>query len=84
MTYRVQILRRAQKELARLPKREYQRIRDSIRALADDPRSSGSKKLAGRNGWRIRIGRYRVIYEIEEQIRVVTVLNVGHRRDIYR
>jgi mRNA interferase RelE/StbE len=40
--------------------------------------------LAGRDGWRIRIGQYRVIYEIENAIRVVTVLDVGHRRDIYR
>ncbi len=46
--------------------------------------STPPKKLTGREGWRIRVGQYRVIYEIEDVIRVVTVLDVGHRRDIYR
>lgn len=84
MSYQLQVLRRAQKELARLPKNEYQRVRDAIGALADDPRPSGCKKLTGREGWRIRVGRYRVLYEIADVIRIVTVLDIGHRRDIYR
>ncbi|MBA3312083.1 MAG: type II toxin-antitoxin system RelE/ParE family toxin [Planctomycetaceae bacterium] len=84
MNYQVQILRRAQRDLARLPKQEYEQVRDAIQALGDDPRPSGCKKLTGREGWRIRIGPFRVIYEIEDVIRVVTVLDIGHRRDIYR
>ena len=84
MSYQIQVLRRARKELARLRTQEYERVRDVIRALADDPRPSGCKKLTGRAGWRIRVGSYRVIYEIEDVVRMVTVLEIGHRRDIYR
>ncbi len=84
MRYQVSILRRAQKSLADLPGKDYQRVRDSIRNLGEEPRPSGCSKLSGRSGWRIRIGNYRVIYEIDDQERVVTVLDVGYRRDIYR
>ncbi len=83
MSYRVEILRRAAKSLAKLPGRDYERVRDAIRALESEPRPPGCKKLVGRDGWRVRVGRYRVIYEIADVIRVVTVLDVGHRKDIY-
>ena len=82
--YELQILRRAQRSLARLPEREYERVRDAIRTLADEPRPPGCRKLTGRDGWRIRIGQYRVIYEIDDAARIVTVLDIGHRRDVYR
>jgi len=82
--YEIQILRRAQRSLARLPEKEYERVRDAIRALADEPRPPGCRKLTGRDGWRIRIGQYRVIYEIDDTVRILTVLVVGHRRDVYR
>jgi mRNA interferase RelE/StbE len=84
VSYQIQVLRRAQKGLARLPKQEYERVRDAIGALADDPRPGGCKKLTGREGWRIRVGQYRVIYEIEDVVRIVTILDVDHCRDIYR
>jgi mRNA interferase RelE/StbE len=83
MTYQVVILRSAQKSLARLPKTAYERVRDATRALATDPRPSGSKKLVDRNGWRIRAGDYRVIYEIDDSNRLVTILHIGHRSDAY-
>jgi mRNA interferase RelE/StbE len=81
--YEVLILRRAQKELANLPKPNYLRMRDAIVALASNPRPTGCKKLTGREGWRIRSGDYRIIYEIDDPQRRVTVLNVGHRKDVY-
>ena len=84
MTYQIQVLRRAQKALARLPKQDYERVRDAIAALADDPRPGGCKKLTGREGWRIRVGPYRVIYEVADIVRIVTILDVGNRRDVYR
>lgn len=84
MTYAVSILRRAQRELAGLPKSEYERICGAIRTLAEHARPRGCTKLTGRNGWRIRSGTYRVIYEIDERNRTVTVLHIGHRRDVYR
>ena len=84
MTYTVVILRRAQRELERLPVEHYERVRDAIRALADDPRPPGCVKLTGRQGWRIRAGDYRVIYEVDDMAQTVTVLHVGHRREVYR
>ncbi len=83
MSYRISILRRAQKELAQLPVENYERVRDAIRNLASLPRPVGCVKLAGRDGWRIRVGVYRVIYEIDDPGQSITVLNVGHRRDVY-
>ncbi len=82
--YTVLILRRAQKELARLPGGAYEHVRDAIRALGQNPRPPGCLKLTGRDGWRIRVGDYRVIYEIDDEQKTVTILHVGHRRDVYR
>ena len=83
MSYRVEILRRAAKALSKLPQQDYPRVRDAIRSLASEPRPPGCKKLTGRDGWRLRIGRYRVIYEIADRVRVVTVVDVGDRKDVY-
>jgi mRNA interferase RelE/StbE len=83
MSYAVSILRRAQKELGQLSSPSFERVCDAIRLLADNPRPSGSRKLVGRDGWRIRVGDYRVIYEIDDSARTVLVLHIGHRRDIY-
>lgn len=84
MIYTILILRRAQKELEQLPRGAYERVRDAIFALAENPRPHGCKKLAGRDGWRIRAGDYRIIYEIDDKQETVTVFHVGHRRDVYR
>ena len=84
MSYELFIFRRAQKELAGLPKRDYARVKKAISNLADDPHPEGCAKLAGREGWRIRAGNYRVLYDIDDAARRVTVVHVGHRRDVYR
>ena len=61
------------------------RLIDKIKSLASKPRPSGSEKLAGRsNLYRIRQGSYRVIYSVDDQSRIVDVVKVGHRRDVYR
>jgi len=83
MNYTVLILRRAQKELAQLPGDTYERVRDAIRALSQNPRPPGSFKLIGREGRRIRVGNYRVIYEIDRTRKQVIVLFVGHRKKVY-
>ncbi len=82
--FSIYILRCAQKELSNLPKNIYENIRDTIRKLADEPRPYGCLKLSNRNGWRIKIGDYRVIYEIDDKQRIITILHIGHRRDIYQ
>lgn len=83
-TYRIYILRSAQRELAKLPSPVYERVRDAILELSENPRPVGCLKLRGREGWRLRVGEYRVIYEIDDREGTVTVLHIGHRRDIYR
>jgi mRNA interferase RelE/StbE len=61
------------------------RLIEKIKSLASQPRPSGSEKLAGRsNLYRVRQGNYRVIYSVDDQSRVVDVIKVGHRRDVYR
>ncbi len=82
--YRLLVLPRAARELAKLPPKTYGRIRDACAHLAGEPRPSGSRKLTGRAGVRIRVGDYRVIYEVDDAARSVTILHVGHRRDVYR
>ncbi len=84
MSYDVNILPRAQKQLMKLPREVYERVREALQALADEPRPHGCLKLTGREGWRIRVGKYRVIYEIDDDNRTVTILDIGHRRDVYR
>ncbi|TVQ44864.1 MAG: type II toxin-antitoxin system RelE/ParE family toxin [Gloeocapsa sp. DLM2.Bin57] len=84
MNYDITIKKAAAKALSVLPNEDYQKVRDAIRALAENPRPSGCLKLTGREGWRIRIGVYRVIYKINDQDKKVVVLALGHRRDIYR
>jgi mRNA interferase RelE/StbE len=84
MRYSLLILPRAVKELTVLESTEYGKIKKAILRLADNPRPSGCSKLTGREGWRIRVGDYRVIYEINDFTKEVVVLHVGHRRDVYR
>jgi mRNA interferase RelE/StbE len=84
MAYAIEILNRAREELADLPRTEYAHVRDAILKLKEDPRPAGSLKLTGRPGWRIRSGNCRVIYEIDDLVGKITVLHIGHRRDVYR
>lgn len=70
------------KSLARKNRQDYGRVLGALRALADDPKPPGSRKLSGRESFRIRVGDCRVIYLVDEL--VVEVLGVGHRREVYR
>ena len=83
--HQVFVERAAEKDLKRLATSVRPRIIAAIKNLAIDPRPSGCRKLVGtKNDWRIRVGDYRVIYEIADAIRVVRVNRVRHRRDVYR
>jgi mRNA interferase RelE/StbE len=84
MSYAISIQRRAQKELSQLPSGAYEQVREAIRSLAHNPRPMGCQKLTARAGWRIRVGDFRVIYEIDDKKETILVLHIGHRRDIYR
>ena len=83
--YRFLLERAAEKDLARLSSAIHDRVIAAIQTLATNPRPSGCRKLAGsKNDWRIRVGDYRVVYEIADEIRIVRVNRVRHRREVYR
>jgi mRNA interferase RelE/StbE len=84
VTYSIFILPRAQRELSSLPQTVYEKVKLAIGQLAETPRPQGGLKLRGREGWRIRVGDYRIIYDVEDDKRKVVVLQIGHRRDVYR
>lgn len=84
MKYSIKITRSAQKDLAKLPIKDYKKAIREINCLSENPRPKGCKKLSGRDGWRIRIGDFRVIYNIIDSELIVLVIDVGHRREIYR
>jgi mRNA interferase RelE/StbE len=85
VSYRVVILPRAQKNLEKIALSSYEMIKKRLVSLSDIPRPPGCQKMRDREGaWRVRSGDYRIIYEIDDASSVVTVLDIGHRREIYR
>lgn len=84
MRYEVQIVESAEREMDKLPTAIHTRITSRILSLEDDPRPRGAKKLSGRAEYRLRVGEYRVLYTIDDKNRVVIVIAVGHRREVYR
>jgi len=83
-SYEVRFRKSVSKDLDPIPKRDVQRIVAAIAALTDEPRPPQSRKLSGSDKYRLRCGVYRVLYEIKDEILVVCVVKVGHRRDMYR
>lgn len=84
-SYRVEFTTAAAKDLKKLDPGIRRRVLFGIADLERDPRPSGCKKLVGEtNAWRIRIGDYRVLYEVIDDVLVVTVVRVAHRREVYR
>jgi len=73
-----------QKDFYGIPKRDLRKILSRIKSLANDPRPSRCEKLTGQDRYRIRQGRYRIVYAVQDEEHAVTVVKVGHRRDIYR
>lgn len=82
--YAVRIQKQVEKEILSLPKTIIERVRTAIRDLANTPRPHGCAKVKGsKNLYRIRVGDYRVIYAMDDEIRVLDVTKVGHRREVY-
>ena len=82
--YKIQIKSSAVKELNKLPKKDLKKVVLKIQALSEDPRPSGCEKLSGDEKYRIRHGNYRIVYAIQDEILVVYVVKIGHRKDIYK
>lgn len=85
MAYSIVLRASAKKEITKLPKKTYSVVRDAIDGLAAEPRPRQSKKLVGgKNSWRLRIGDYRVVYEIYDKQLFVEVIRIRHRKDAYK
>ena len=82
--YSILIKPSAAKELDDLPKTDLKRIAEKIKTLAGNPRPVGCEKLSGQERYRVRQGNYRIIYEIQDIIRIVRIVKIGHRKEIYR
>ena len=83
-SYRLEVKRSASKEIAALPKADCQRVVAKIQLLASDPRPHGCEKLSGAEKYRIRQGNYRILYEIDDSSRLVIIVKVGNRKEVYR
>lgn len=85
MPYNVLLSKSAQKQLRKLPANIADLIEQRLLGLEENPRPPGCKKLVGEeNAWRIRIGDYRVLYEIQDQVLIVHVVDIDHRKDVYK
>ena len=82
--YQVKISKRAEKALRKVPTKSVHAIRAKVRALADNPRPDGCKKLVTSDDlYRVRAGNYRVLYTISDDVLVITVIKIGNRKDVY-
>ena len=85
MTYRVTLAPAAARQLRKFDPPVRRRIQATLELLAENPRPPAATQLVGGSGeWRVRTGNYRVVYEIEDEVLLVLVLAVGHRREVYR
>jgi mRNA interferase RelE/StbE len=82
--YEVRLDSRVARELRRIPASQAQRMLETIESLSTNPRPRQSTKLVGQPGWRVRVGDYRILYEIDDEKNLVTVFRAGHRREVYR
>lgn len=83
-SYKIEIKKSAAKEIEKLPKHEIKKIVEKIQSLSDDPRPQQSKKLSADERYRVRVGNYRILYEIQDDVLIVYVVKVGHRKDVYQ
>ncbi|MFO8013779.1 MAG: type II toxin-antitoxin system RelE/ParE family toxin [Phycisphaerae bacterium] len=85
MAYRVELKPSAARALKRVPRRDRRRIARRIDALAQNPRPKAARKLSGAEAiYRVRAGDYRILYQIQDDVLLVLVVRIGHRREVYR
>jgi len=82
--YRIELRRKVQRSLDKLPRRDFDAIIDTVKNLANSPRPKGVEKIKSAGLWRVRQGNYRVVYSIDDKQQLVTIVRIGHRREIYR
>ncbi len=82
--YKIFFKRSVEKDFESIPKKDLKRILDRIKLLAEDPRPAGCEKLTGQERYRVRQGRYRIVYSIQDNELTIWIVKVGHRKDVYR
>jgi len=83
--YEILLEQAAERDLKKLPSEMFKRIIPKIKKLAGNPKPQWSRKITGsKNDWRIRVGDYRIIYEIDARAKKVKVMRIRHRKDVYR
>lgn len=82
--YKINIKRSAEKELESLPDKIHDKVVSRLLLLKNNPRPQGVKKLRGESGYRIRVGDYRVLYDIDDENNVLEIYSIAHRREVYR
>ena len=83
-SYRIEFAKGVRKDFKGIPKNDAERILKKIGSLSDEPRPLDSKKLTHDTSYRIRIGNYRVVYDIHDEVLLVLSIKVGHRKDVYK
>jgi mRNA interferase RelE/StbE len=84
MSYKVSLKKSVIKILTKINEPYYSNLKDAIFNLAENPRPNGYKKLKGRDAYRIRVSDYRIIYEINDEILLIDIIELGHRKEIYK
>jgi len=85
LSYKIEVKKSAAKDLKKIPKADRKRIVDKIDSLAENPPLKETTKMKGNNPFhKIRVGDYRIVYEIQEDVLLILIIKIGHRKDIYR
>ena len=82
--YRLEVSHTAHRQIRRLPTQTQERVNSAITRLAENPRPPGAKKLTARDGYRVRVGDYRILYQVDDGAKVVIIYRVMSRGDVYR
>ena len=82
--YKIELTRKAQRALDRLPEDDFNAVLGTVKDLANTPRPRGVEKIKSAGLWRVRQGDYRIVYSIDDGQKMITILRIGHRREIYR
>lgn len=86
MPYRVVTRRKAQKQLARVQPQDRDRVGAAMYGLSEDPRPRGARKMRGTGNledWRVRVGDYRIVYQVDDEAEEILILDIGHRQGVY-
>lgn len=83
VTYRIEVRPAAVRALRKINRQDQPRIQAAIALLAQDPRPPGARALQGRDGLRVRVGNYRIVYTVDDGVLLIVVVTLGHRREVY-